>query len=130
MTPRRYQFDNPLPVPRDPQRPVVYRPEPLPAPVAYDQQQVIVQHIHQAPPDRTVQRVALGVGVGGGAVAAGVYFGPLLVAVLSSMAISLAVVAFVVVVVGWGSVSLVRSLGGPDGKAAAQNVAKARRKRG
>ncbi|WP_030417260.1 DUF6251 family protein [Streptomyces sp. NRRL S-1448] len=130
MTPRRYQFDNPLPAPREPQQPVVYRPEPLPTPVAYDHQQVIVQHIHQAPPDRTVQRVALGAGVGGGAVAAGVYFGPLLVAAISSMAISLAVVAFVVVVIGWGSVTLVRSLGGPDGKAAAQNVAKARRKRG
>ncbi|MGW3272552.1 DUF6251 family protein [Streptomyces kronopolitis] len=130
MTPRRYQFDNPLPVPRDPQQPVVYRPEPLPTPAAYDQQPIVVQHIHQAPPDRTVQRVALGAGVGGGAVAAGVYFGPLLVAALSSMAISLAVVAFVVVVIGWGSVSLVRSLGGPDGKAAAEHVAKARRKRG
>ncbi|KIZ18649.1 DUF6251 family protein [Streptomyces natalensis] len=127
MTPRRYQFDNPLPAPRESHLPV-YQPQPMPGPVTYDQQPIVVQHIHQAPPDRTVQRVALGAGVGGGAVAAGVYFGPLLVAALSSMAISLAVVAFVVVAVGWGSVSLVRSLGGPDGKAAAQNVAKARRR--
>lgn len=128
-TPRRYQFDNQLPVIQTPQ-PVVYQPEPMTVPTAYEQPPVLVQHIHQAPPDRTIQRVALGAGVGGGAVAAGVYFGPLLVAALSSMAISLAVVAFVVVVVGWGSVTLVRSLGSPDGKAAAENLSKARRKRG
>ncbi|MEV4193375.1 DUF6251 family protein, partial [Streptomyces toxytricini] len=28
--------------------------------------QVVHQHIHQAPPDRTVQRIALGAGVGAG----------------------------------------------------------------
>ncbi|WP_323185973.1 DUF6251 family protein [Streptomyces sp. NBC_00233] len=39
-------------------------------------QQVIHQHIHQAPPDRTVQRVALGSGAGAGAVAPGVTSGP------------------------------------------------------
>ncbi len=65
--------------------------------------QVIHQHIHQAPPDRTVQRVALGSGIGAGTVAAGVYFGPLLVAAMASMAISLAVVAVVIVALVWGA---------------------------
>ncbi|WP_327226365.1 DUF6251 family protein [Streptomyces platensis] len=120
-TPRRYQFDNQLPVPRD-QHPPVYQPEPMGAPAVPDQPHVVVQHIHQAPPDRTVQRVALGAGVGGGAVAAGVYFGPLLVAAISSMAISLAVVALVVVASAWGVVTVVRSIGGPDGKAAAKTL--------
>ncbi|QIK07893.1 hypothetical protein G7Z12_19420 [Streptomyces sp. ID38640] len=120
-TPRRYQFDNQLPVPRD-QRPPVYQPESMAAPAVPDQPHVVVQHIHQAPPDRTVQRVALGAGAGGGAVAAGVYFGPLLVAAISSMAISLAVVALVVVASAWGVVTVVRSIGGPDGKAAAKTL--------
>ncbi|MFJ4531091.1 DUF6251 family protein [Streptomyces nigrescens] len=119
--PRRYQFDNQLPVPRDPQVPV-HRPEPLSAPAAYDQPYVVVQHLHQAPPDRTVQRVALGAGVGGGAVAAGVYFGPLLVAAISSMAISLGVVALVVVALTWGVATVVKSVGGPDGQAAAKTL--------
>ncbi|MFF8900593.1 DUF6251 family protein [Streptomyces lydicus] len=129
-TPRRYQFDNHLPaIPQQPQAPV-YRPEMLPTPGYTEQPHVVVQHIHQAPPDRTVQRVALGAGVGAGAVAAGVYFGPLLVAAISSMAISLAVVALVIVAVAWGLVSGVKALGGPDGKAASQNLSKARGKRG
>ncbi|MFH9244687.1 DUF6251 family protein [Streptomyces lydicus] len=128
-TQRRYQFDNHLPAVPQQQAPV-YRPEVLPTPGYAEQPHVVVQHIHQAPPDRTVQRVALGAGVGGGAVAAGVYFGPLLVAAISSMAVSLAVVALVVVAAAWGVATVVRSVGGPDGKAAAQNVAKARGKRG
>jgi hypothetical protein len=125
-TPRRYQFDNPLSAVREPAPPAVYRPEPL-APV-YDQpqQQVVVQHIHHAPPDRTLQRVALGAGMGGGAVVAGVYFGPLLVATLASMAASLAVLALVAAASGWAVVSVVRSVGGPDGKAAAKNIRKIR----
>ncbi|TSB28285.1 hypothetical protein FNJ62_10220 [Streptomyces benahoarensis] len=98
----------------------------LPAPQAPQQ---IVQHIHQAPPDRTTQRIALGTGIGAGTVAAGVYFGPLLVAALSSMAISLAVVALVAVAAAWGVVTVVRSVGGDDGKAAATNIAKATRRR-
>ncbi|MFJ9415073.1 DUF6251 family protein [Streptomyces sp. NPDC101227] len=118
-TPRRYQFDNQLPTIKAPQ-PVVYQPEPMGVPAASEQPPVVVQHIHQAPPDRTVQRIALGAGAGGGAVAAGVYFGPLLVAALSSMAISLAVVALVVVVSAWGVVTVVRSIGGPEGQAAAK----------
>ncbi|WP_405743194.1 DUF6251 family protein [Streptomyces sp. NBC_01525] len=98
----------------------------LPAPQAPHQ---IVQHIHQAPPDRTTQRIALGTGIGAGTVAAGVYFGPLLVAALSSMAISLAVVALVAVAAAWGVVTVVRSIGGDDAKQAAENVAKITRRR-
>ncbi|MGW2864411.1 DUF6251 family protein [Streptomyces sp. NPDC001205] len=90
--------------------------------------QVIHQHIHQAPPDRTVQRLALGSGVGAGAVAAGVYFGPLLVGVLTAIAANLALLAFLCVALAWGVVTVVRSVGGSDGKAAAQSLRKARRR--
>ncbi|MFB6659691.1 DUF6251 family protein [[Kitasatospora] papulosa] len=89
------------------------------------QQQVpqqIVQHIHQAPPDRTVQRIALGSGVGAGAVAAGVYFGPLLVAALTAIAANLAMLAFLAAVMAWGVVSVVKSVGGSDGKAASKRL--------
>lgn len=89
---------------------------------------VVHQHIHQAPPDRTVQRVALGSGMGAGAVAAGVYFGPLLVGALTAIAVDLGLLAFLAAVMGWGVVTVVRSIGGPDGKAAAENVSKARRR--
>jgi hypothetical protein len=88
-----------------------------------------VVHIHQAPPDRTVQRLALGSGVGAGTVAAGVYFGPLLVGALTSMAIDLAVVAVVIVAAAWAIVVMVRSVGGPDGRNAAKTLASARRGR-
>ncbi|MEU0990682.1 DUF6251 family protein, partial [Streptomyces sp. NPDC005953] len=88
---------------------------------------VVHQHIHQAPPDRTVQRVALGSGIGAGAVGASVYFGPLLVAAITSMAVSLAVAALVVIAITYGLVTVVKSVGGPDGKAAAKNISKARR---
>ncbi|MEU9764005.1 DUF6251 family protein, partial [Streptomyces sp. NPDC047987] len=71
------------------------------APVPVQAQQPQVVHVHQAPPDRTMQRVALGSGIGAGTVAAGVYFGPLLIAAITSMAVSLAVVALVVVAAGW-----------------------------
>ncbi|MGW0968311.1 DUF6251 family protein [Streptomyces sp. NPDC002516] len=77
-----------------------------------------VVHIHQAPPDRTVQRIALGSGVGAGAVAAGVYFGPLLVGVLTAIAANLAILALLAAVMAWGVVTIVRSIGGSDGKAA------------
>ncbi|MBW8702532.1 hypothetical protein MBT84_23325 [Streptomyces sp. MBT84] len=69
-----------------------------------------VVHIHHAPPDRTVQRIALGSGVGAGAVAAGVYFGPLLVGVLTAIAANLAMLAFIALVLGWAVVSVVRSV--------------------
>ncbi|MFD4754433.1 DUF6251 family protein [Streptomyces sp. NPDC058426] len=112
--PRRYRFDNaapaptahhtaPLPVPAEETTPAVL-------PVVEDGTRVVVQHIHQAPPDRTIQRLAVGAGMGGGALAAGVYFGPLLVAALTSIAVSLAVVALVVVAVAWGLSTATRSL--------------------
>ncbi|MER5309942.1 DUF6251 family protein [Streptomyces sp. NPDC002773] len=91
--------------------------------------QVVHQHIHQAPPDRTVQRIALGSGIGAGTVAAGVYFGPLLVGALTAIAANLALLAFLAAVLAWGVVSVVKSVGGPDGKAAAKTLSKARRGR-
>ncbi|MFG3347422.1 DUF6251 family protein [Streptomyces sp. NPDC048018] len=91
--------------------------------------QVIHQHIHQAPPDRTVQRIALGSGVGAGAVAAGVYFGPLLVGALTAMAANLAMLAFLAAVLSWGVVSVVRSVGGADGRSAAKTLTRTRKRR-
>ncbi|MEV4424998.1 DUF6251 family protein [Streptomyces sp. NPDC049602] len=91
--------------------------------------QVVHQHIHQAPPDRTVQRIALGSGIGAGTLAAGVYFGPLLVGALTAIAANLALLAFLAAVLSWGVVSVVKSIGGPDGKAAAKTLAKTRRSR-
>ncbi|GAA3392226.1 DUF6251 family protein [Streptomyces roseoviridis] len=98
---------------------------------AFQQQvapQVVLQHIHQAPPDRTVQRIALGSGIGAGTVAAGVYFGPLLVGALTAIAANLALLAFLAVVLAWGVHTVVKSIGGPDGKAAAKTLTRARRK--
>ncbi|ROQ98203.1 hypothetical protein EDE04_4730 [Streptomyces sp. 2132.2] len=97
-------------------------------PAAYAGPQVVHQHIHQAAPDRTVQRIALGSGVGAGAVAAGVYFGPLLVAALASMAASLAFLAFLALVLGWGVHTVVKSVGSPEGTQAAKTMRKARRR--
>ncbi|MEV6994484.1 DUF6251 family protein [Streptomyces sp. NPDC093228] len=85
-----------------------------------------VVHIHHAPPDRTVQRIALGAGVGAGAVAAGVYFGPLLVGVLTAIAANLAMLAFLAAVMAWGVVTVVRSIGGNDGKAAGKRLRRGR----
>lgn len=87
-----------------------------------------VVHIHQAAPDRVVQRLALGSGMGAGAVAAGVYFGPLLVGVLTAMAANLALLALIAAVCAWGVVTVVKSVGGLDGKAAAKNISKARKR--
>ncbi|MGV0097778.1 DUF6251 family protein [Streptomyces californicus] len=70
-----------------------------------------VVHVHQAPPDRTVQRLALGSGMGAGAVAAGVYFGPLLVGALTAIAANLAILALVAAVCAWGVVTVVKSIG-------------------
>ncbi|WP_405389682.1 DUF6251 family protein [Streptomyces sp. NBC_01102] len=92
----------------------------LPAPQQAPQQ--IVQHIHQAPPDRTVQRIALGSGIGAGAVAAGVYFGPLLVGVLTAIAANLALLAFLAVAMVWGVTTLVKSTGGTGSKAAPKSL--------
>lgn len=102
-------------------------PAHLPAPQAPPQQ--IVQHIHHAPPDRTVQRLALGSGIGAGTVAAGVYFGPLLVGVLTAIAANLALLAFLAAVMAWGVVTVVKSVGGGEGKAASKAVSRARRRR-
>ncbi|WP_066956223.1 DUF6251 family protein [Streptomyces lushanensis] len=96
-------------------------PAALPAPQQSGGPQVV--HIHQAPPDRTMQRVALGSGIGAGAVGASVYFGPMLIAAITSMAVSLAVVALVVVAITYGLVTVVRAVGGTDGKNAAAAVA-------
>ncbi|MFG2293116.1 DUF6251 family protein [Streptomyces sp. NPDC048603] len=98
-------------------------------PAAYTGPQVVHQHIHQAPPDRTVQRIALGSGVGAGAVAAGVYFGPLLVAALTAIAANFAFLAFLALMLGWGVHTVVKSIGSSEGTQAAKNVAKARRGR-
>ncbi|MDN3296451.1 DUF6251 family protein [Streptomyces ficellus] len=92
------------------------------------QPQIVHQHIHQAPPDRTVQRVALGSGVGAGAVAAGVYFGPLLVGALTAIAANLALLAFLAVAMAWGVVTVVKSVGGAEGKTAARTLSRSRRK--
>ncbi|MFJ9529024.1 DUF6251 family protein [Streptomyces cyaneofuscatus] len=122
-----------LPAPRTPS--VVHLPDGTPAytdhlPAAYQPGNVVPQvvHVHQAPPDRTVQRLALGSGMGAGAVAAGVYFGPLLVGVLTAIAANLALLALVAAVCAWGVVTVVKSVGGSDGKAAASSLRKGRRR--
>jgi hypothetical protein len=58
-----------------------------------------------------------------------VYFGPLLVGVLTAIAANLAILALIAAVCAWGVVTVVKSVGGPDGKAAAKNIGKARRRR-
>ncbi|MEU8432317.1 DUF6251 family protein [Streptomyces sp. NPDC029216] len=98
-------------------------------PTAYAGPQVVHQHIHQAPPDRTVQRIALGSGVGAGAVAAGVYFGPLLVGALTAIAANIAFLAFLALVLGWGVHTVVKSVGDADGTQAAKNIRTAARRR-
>nr|WP_301124587.1 DUF6251 family protein [Streptomyces cacaoi] len=86
---------------------------PVPLPVQQPGQPVPqVVHVHQAPPDRTTQRVALGTGIGAGTVAAGVYFGPLLVGALSAIAITVSASALVVLVLAWGVVNVTRSVAG------------------
>ncbi|MEU7067738.1 DUF6251 family protein [Streptomyces sp. NPDC046161] len=102
-------------------------PDQLPA--AFHGPQVVHQHIHQAAPDRTVQRLALGSGIGAGAVAAGVYFGPLLVGVLTAIAANIALLAFLALILAWGVHTVVKSIGGSSGRAAVKNVRKGRRKR-
>lgn len=87
-TPKRYRFDNQLPVHQPVPVPPVQRLDAGTAPVEQQPaQQIVVQHIHQAPPDRTLQRAAFGTGIGAGAVVTAVYFGPLLIASLTTMAI-------------------------------------------
>ncbi|MEV7058508.1 DUF6251 family protein [Streptomyces microflavus] len=122
-----------LPAPRTPS--VVNLPDGTPAytdhlPATYQPTKTAPQviHVHQAPPDRTVQRLALGSGMGAGAVAAGVYFGPLLVGVLTAIAANLALLALVASVCAWGVVTVVKSVSGSDGKAATSSLRKGRRR--
>ncbi|WP_327168347.1 DUF6251 family protein [Streptomyces subrutilus] len=103
--------------------------DPASLPTAYAGPQVVHQHIHQAAPDRTVQRLALGSGVGAGAVAAGVYFGPLLIGALTAIATNIAFLAFLALVLGWCVHTVVKSVGSPSGTQAVKNVRKARRRR-
>ncbi|WP_405195410.1 DUF6251 family protein [Streptomyces anulatus] len=110
-----------LPAPRRPS--VVRLPDGTPAytdhlPATYQPTTAVprVVHVHQAPPDRTVQRLALGSGMGAGAVAAGVYFGPLLVGVLTAIAANLVVLVLLVAVGVWGVVTVVKSVGGTSDK--------------
>ncbi|MEU2798691.1 DUF6251 family protein [Streptomyces sp. NPDC007117] len=122
-----------LPAPRPPS--VVHVPDGARAytdhlPATYQPTSTVPQvvHVHQAPPDRTVQRLALGSGMGAGAVAAGVYFGPLLVGVLTAIAANLALLALVASVCAWGVVTVVKSVGGADGKSAASPLRRGRRR--
>ncbi|MCX4801815.1 DUF6251 family protein [Streptomyces sp. NBC_01214] len=97
-------------------------------PATYTGPQVVHQHIHQAAPDKTMQRIALGSGVGAGAVAAGVYFGPLLIGALTAIAANIAMLAFLALVLGWGVHTVVKSIGSPEAASAVKNVRKARRR--
>ena len=74
------------------------------------QQPPQIVHVHQAPPDRTVQRLALGTGIGAGATAGAVYFGPLLIASMEMMAITFLIGGLVIAVLAWSIVSVVGSL--------------------
>ncbi|MFD4912474.1 DUF6251 family protein [Streptomyces virginiae] len=91
--------------------------------------QVVHQHIHQAAPDRTGQRLALGSGVGAGAVAAGVYFGPLLVGVLTAIAANIAMLAFLALILAWGVHTVVKSTGSSEGAATVKNARRLARRR-
>jgi predicted butyrate kinase (DUF1464 family) len=77
------------------------------AEAAARQQTPQIIHVHHAPPDRTVQRLALGTGMGAGAVAAAVYFGPLLVASLEAMAVIVLAGALAIGVLAWAIVHVV-----------------------
>ncbi|KOU62339.1 DUF6251 family protein [Streptomyces sp. IGB124] len=98
-------------------------------PAAFQGPQVVHQHIHQAAPDKTVQRIALGSGVGAGAVAAGVYFGPLLVGVLTAIAANIAMLAFLALILAWGVHTVVKSTGSSEGAAAVKNARRLARRR-
>ncbi|MFJ1581764.1 DUF6251 family protein [Streptomyces sp. NPDC088197] len=66
-----------------------------------------IVHVHQAQPDRTIQRLALGAGLGAGAVAGAVYFGPLLIASLTTMAVIVLAGALAIAVLAWAIVHVV-----------------------
>jgi hypothetical protein len=118
-TPRKYRFDTPGPT-FEPRPLPVRRPESSVAQTAtqlpeqaqqYAQPQVV--HIHQAPPDRVLQRLALGAGMGAGATTVAVYYGPLLVASMEMVAITFLVGGLVIAVLAWSVVSVVRSVNPP-----------------
>ncbi|MEW2518147.1 DUF6251 family protein [Actinacidiphila alni] len=77
------------------------------AEMAQRQQAPQIVHVHQAPPDHTVQRLALGAGVGAGAVAGAVFFGPLLIASLTTMAVIVLAGALAIAVLAWAIVHVV-----------------------
>ncbi|MBY8879735.1 DUF6251 family protein [Actinacidiphila acidipaludis] len=112
-TPKRYQFDNQVPT-FEPRSLPARRPSVAPAEVVPDYtadqafsvyaeeagmrpQQVI--HVHQAPPDRTLQRLAMGAGVGAGTVVGAVYAGPMLAASLWTIVIIFAIGGLVLAVI-------------------------------
>lgn len=99
-----YRPDSGMPVLREQQH----------VPEAYTGPQIVHQHVHQAPPDRTVQRLALGSGMGGGAVAAAVFLGPMLVAAITAITAQLAVLALLVAVCAWAIVTVVKAVSGGD----------------
>ncbi|MER6484341.1 DUF6251 family protein [Streptomyces virginiae] len=99
------------------------------APATYTGPQVVHQHIHQAAPDKTVQRIALGSGVGAGAVAAGVYFGPLLVGALTAIAANITMLAFLALVLGWCVHTVMKPPGSSEGAAAVKNARRLARRR-
>ncbi|MFF7158102.1 DUF6251 family protein [Streptomyces sp. NPDC008139] len=118
LNPKPHHYTNPVPS---------FEPRPLPArrpetsvagqatqvPQPYEQYAAPPQivHIHEAAqPDRVLQRLALGAGVGAGATTAAVYYGPLLVASMEMVAITFLVGGLVIAVLAWSVVSVVGSL--------------------
>lgn len=107
--PRRYRFSNhdvvrrePPPLPESRQ---VFSSEHLPQPPQ-------IVHIHQAPPDRTVQRLALGAGIGGGALVAAVFVGPMLVVLVQSLVLGIISLTVALAVAGWVVHTLVAAISG------------------
>lgn len=123
LNPKAHQFANPVPSfeprPLPVQRPetsVAQQPAQVSEQQQYAQPQVVNIYQQAAPPDRTVQRLALGAGVGGGAVAGAVYFGPLLVASLWSIAIIFAVGGLVLAVIVRGITAVLGTGEQPKGR--------------
>lgn len=120
--PRRYQFDRPdLPA---------YQPAPLPEQRQDQAPTVIHQHVHMAPPDRTLTKLALGAGIGAGGVTAGVIFLPLLIQAVHALVASLMALAFFAAVICWAVVQIVQAIGSTKGQQAAKTVRKGWRRHG
>ncbi|MDX2704072.1 DUF6251 family protein [Streptomyces sp. PA03-6a] len=127
-TPRRYRFDNPMPSTEPARLPV--RQEIAQANLLHNVQEVPqpqVVHIHEAPPDRTLQRVALGAGIGGGAIVAGIYFLPMLILAVQSLVAALMSLVVMLAVAAWAVVTIVNAVGGKNGQATAQALSRRRR---